>query len=91
VGTADALELLVLVIHRGRALDRRQFETKQRGPRAPGPVLGRVDGRRDDGISIGLEPEGDLTLAASVFCQIGFPGRPTVTPVDDDLERFLGA
>jgi signal transduction histidine kinase len=29
-------------------------------------------------------------LAASVFCQRGFPGRLTVTPVDDDLEKILG-
>jgi len=30
-------------------------------------------------------------LAASVFGQICFPGRSTVTPVDDDLERVLWA
>ncbi len=75
--------------HRGSALDRRHVGTKHRRPRAPGPVLW-VDGRRDDGKSIGLEREGDLTLAASFFCQAGFPGRPTVTPIDDDLDMVLG-
>ena len=30
-------------------------------------------------------------LAAAVFFQIGFPGRPTVTPVHDDLELVLRA
>jgi hypothetical protein len=70
--------LLVLVIHRGDALDRRL-------------VLCWLDGRRDDGKSIGLEREVDLRLAAAVFFQIGFPGRPTVTPVHDDLEIVLRA
>src|SRR5262249_24300790 len=65
-------------------------ETKQRGPRAPGPLLCRFGGVRDDGKSIDLEREGDLRLAASVFWQIGFPGIPTVTPVEDDLETVLG-
>src|SRR4029453_8769719 len=47
------------------------------------------DGRWDDGKSVGLEREVDLRLAAAVFFQIGFSGKPTVTPVDDDLEMVL--
>ena len=53
-------------------------------------VIKQRDGRWDDGKSIGLEREGDLMLAASVFCQRGFPRRLTVTPIDDDLEKILG-
>jgi hypothetical protein len=29
-------------------------------------------------------------MAASVFLRIGFPGRLTATPVNDDLEIVLG-
>jgi hypothetical protein len=63
------------------------LEANYRGRR----VFWRVDGRRDDGKSIDLEREGDLTLPAAVFVQIGFLERPTATPVHDDLEPVLSA
>src|SRR5262249_11356390 len=54
-------------------------------------VIEQRGGRWDDGKSIGLEREVGLRLAAAVFSQTGMPGRPTVTPVHDDVEIVLRA
>src|SRR5262249_22478701 len=54
-------------------------------------VIEQRDGRWDDRKSIGLEREVDLRMVAAVFFQTEFPGRPTVTPVHDDVEIVLRA